>query len=74
MVAPTTGEVIAEASQLITAHHFQVWDAVIWTASRKAGARFLLSEDMHDGLELGGMTVVNPFARHMAEVLELIGR
>jgi len=73
-VAPTNAEVIAQASRLIRDHRFQVWDAVIWAASRAAGARFLLSEDMQDGLELGGLTVINPFDRDVAELLGLIGR
>ncbi|MEO7027316.1 MAG: PIN domain-containing protein [Caulobacteraceae bacterium] len=73
-LAPTTDGIFDDAAGLIRSHRFQVWDAVIWTASRAAGARFLLSEDMHDGLELGGLTAINPFKRDMAELLALIGR
>lgn len=73
-VAPTTDIIVAEATELIRAHRFQVWDAVIWAASRAAGANFLLSEDMHDGLQIGGLTVVNPFKRDMADLLEVVGR
>lgn len=73
-VAPTSEDVMDAALRLVAAHHFQVWDAVIWSASRAAGARCLFSEDMQDGLELGGLTVIDPFQRDMAELLELIGR
>lgn len=74
MFAPTTQEVVIEAGRLVLGHHLQVWDAVIWAATRAAGAHVLLSEDMHDGLRIGGLTVVNPFKRDVAEVLDLVGR
>jgi predicted nucleic acid-binding protein len=38
------------------------WDALLWATARQAGCRLLLSEDMHDGQTLGGVTIVNPFA------------
>ena len=60
------------ALRLVTAHQFQVWDAVIWAASQHTGAAVLLSEDMQDGFTLNGMTVVNPFRRSEAELARLI--
>lgn len=72
-VVPTTEAVIVEASELIRSRHFQVWDAVIWAASRVGGAGYLLSEDMHDGLEIGGLTVVNPFRRDLADLIAIVG-
>jgi predicted nucleic acid-binding protein len=61
-VAPTTNLVTAAALTLVREHHFQVWDAVIWSAARAAGAALFVSEDMQDGLVFDGMRVVNPFA------------
>lgn len=37
------------------------WDALIAAAAQTAGCRFLLSEDFQEGMELGELTVVNPF-------------
>lgn len=37
------------------------FDAVIIAVARRAGATLLLSEDMHDGLVIEGLTIVNPF-------------
>lgn len=59
--AATTMQVAKAAHRLVINHHFQVWDAVIWSAARSAGARIFLSEDMQDGLELDGLRVVDPF-------------
>lgn len=42
------------------------WDALIVAAAQTANCRFLLTEDLHDGQELGEVRVVNPF-RHSPE-------
>jgi predicted nucleic acid-binding protein len=52
---------IADAGQLCIRHNLQFFDAVIVVVARRAGATILLSEDMHDGLELDGLTLINPF-------------
>ncbi len=60
---PTT--VIADltsANRLLSKFSLQYFDALILTVARRAGATMLLSEDMHDGLEVDGIRVVNPFA------------
>ena len=58
----TTLDVLDGAYELIADHDFQVWDAVILSASSEAGATILLSEDMQDGFRWRGVTIVNPFA------------
>ena len=60
-VAPTSNLVTSRALALVRDHQFQVWDAVIWAASREAGATLFLSEDLQDGMTLDGMRAVNPF-------------
>lgn len=37
------------------------WDAAIVEAARAAGCREVLSEDLQDGEDFGGVRVVNPF-------------
>jgi predicted nucleic acid-binding protein len=70
--APTTSLVMGAALKLVRAHQFQVWDAVIFAASRAAGGTVFFSEDLQDGLSLDGMRVVNPFARSDAELVALL--
>lgn len=50
-----------KAAQISEAYDLQFFDALILTVARRAGATMLLSEDMHDGLEVDGIRVVNPF-------------
>jgi predicted nucleic acid-binding protein len=37
------------------------WDALIVAAAEHTGCRYLLTEDLQDGREFGGVLVVNPF-------------
>ncbi len=55
-------DVFEEAGALIESHDFQVWDAIILSATASAGASVLLSEDLQDGFRWRGVTVLNPFA------------
>lgn len=71
-VAPTTSVIAACALDLVRAHQFQVWDAVIWAAARAAGATIFFSEDLQDGFTLDGMRVVNPFLCSEAELQSLV--
>jgi predicted nucleic acid-binding protein len=51
-------------SALRTTERFQIsyWDAAIVEAARALGCREVLSEDLGDGQDYGGVKVVNPFA------------
>jgi predicted nucleic acid-binding protein len=44
------------------------WDALIAGAAQAAGCRYLLSEDFQEGLDLGGIRVINPFRTRLEEV------
>ncbi len=45
------------------------WDALIVAAAQVANCRFLLTEDLQDGQELGGVQVVSPFSNSPSSVL-----
>jgi predicted nucleic acid-binding protein len=70
--APTTAIGARTAAALVRAHGLQVWDAVIWSAARAAGARLFLTEDLHDGLTVEGMRVANPFVMDASELGALL--
>lgn len=40
---------------------FSFWDALIVAAARRLGCTVLLTEDLQDGQDLGGVRVRNPF-------------
>jgi predicted nucleic acid-binding protein len=67
---PTTPEVLAAAIDLATEHRLTIWDAVILAASSHAGCRILLTEDLQDGFQWGGITIINPFASPRHPILE----
>ena len=50
------------AIALQQAHGFSFWDAMIVRAALESACRTLVSNDMQDGLRLGALTIVNPFA------------
>ncbi|MFN4296337.1 MAG: PIN domain-containing protein [Brevundimonas sp.] len=54
--------------QEITNYHW--WDLLIIASASRAGCRYLLTEDMHHGHELGDLTVVNPFFAEPSELFE----
>lgn len=62
IVVDTASEILLSAADLAVEHKLQIWDAVILAAASHAGCQILLSEDMHDGFNWGGVTVVYPFA------------
>lgn len=54
-------------------HQLEYFDALIAIVARNAGAEHLLSEDMQDGFQLDGLTVINPFkSANQAIVKELL--
>lgn len=59
-----------EAMHAVRRHRLPFWDAMLWAAAREAGCRLLLSEDFQDGLAIGGLRCVNPFAAANRALLE----
>ena len=57
----TTAEDVTDAALLVEQSKLSYFDALILTVASRAGATILLSEDMHDGLEVDGLRMVNPF-------------
>jgi len=53
--------IIRKASLLREQHHLSFWDGLIVASALASSATVLYSEDMHDGLTIEGLTIVNPF-------------
>jgi predicted nucleic acid-binding protein len=72
-VFPTREAVFADvvdAMRVHREHGIQFWDGMMWSVTKRAGARFLLSEDFQDGRELEGVRFLNPLAPTNLPVLE----
>ena len=68
-VIDTDAATTLAASELAERHRLQYFDALICVVAQRGGASILFSEDMHDGLRLGMMTIVNPFAAANADIV-----
>ncbi len=66
---PTEIGDLTEAAALSAQHNLQFFDALVIAVARRAGATVLLSEDMHDGQIISGLTILNPFNEANAATL-----
>lgn len=71
-VHPAAQSDLDEALEAVAQHRLQFWDAMLWATARRAGVRYLLTEDFQDGRELSGVTFVNPFDRANDELVDRI--
>ena len=60
-VADITTEVMRAAMATRHRFHISYWDAAILEAARSLGCDAVLSEDLSDGQDYGGLRVENPF-------------
>lgn len=60
----------SDAIRAVRDYRLPFWDAMLWPTARRAGARFIISEDFQDGRVIEGVRVINPFAAHNAAAIE----
>lgn len=60
-VLPLTMELVENALMAKERWQLSYWDAAILETARASECEQLLSEDLNDGQDYGGVTVVNPF-------------
>jgi predicted nucleic acid-binding protein len=65
----TTPDAFESACVLMSAHGFDVWDAIIVAVSASSDCSLLLSEDMQDGFVWRGLTIANPFMEPLHPLL-----
>jgi predicted nucleic acid-binding protein len=68
----TSAAIMATALDIARDHQLSIWDSVVVAAADRGGCRLLLSEDMHEGFNWGGVTVTNPFAAARHPLLEAL--
>lgn len=61
-VAATDLPLMRHALQLKNRYGIAYWDAAVVAGARRLGASVLVTEDLSDGQNYGGVRVVNPFA------------
>jgi predicted nucleic acid-binding protein len=60
------------ALEAVRAHRLAFWDAMLWASARRAGVRYLLTEDLQDGFALQGVTFINPFNRQNDQLIDAV--
>jgi predicted nucleic acid-binding protein len=60
-VTAATADRLDVAMEAVARHRMSFWDAMLWATAKAAGCRLILSEDGHDGRDLDGVVLVNPF-------------
>ncbi len=60
-VAATDLSLMRHALQLKDRYGIAYWDAAVVAGARRLGASVLITEDLSDGQNYGGVRVVNPF-------------
>jgi predicted nucleic acid-binding protein len=61
------GELLGQAFEIEGRYQLNWWDCLIVAAAQSQGCALLLSEDLQDGADYGGVTVRNPFTLGVAE-------
>jgi predicted nucleic acid-binding protein len=59
--APRGAQLQEEAWRAQDAYSLSYWDALVVAAAWRAGAGFLLTEDLNAGQSYGGLVAINPF-------------
>jgi len=62
LIQDISKEVCLLASTLRERHSLSFWDSIIVATAKTAGCRFLISEDMHDGLTVDTLRIKNIFS------------
>src|SRR5262245_22253475 len=60
-VIPVTADLVVAAAAASEKYQVSHWDALILETARAAGCTVVLSEDLKDGQDYGGIRVENPF-------------
>ncbi len=60
-VAVNNGETILQAIEIEENYHISFWDAMIVSAAYFKNAAVILTEDLNEGQQIEGITIVNPF-------------
>ena len=58
---PLTMELLAKGVEIAKTYRFKFYDSLIVAAALTAGCDELLTEDLHHGQKIGGLTIRNPF-------------
>jgi len=59
--APLDWQTIVKACEIADSHRYGWWDCLMLASAVRAGCRVFFSEDLQSGVDIEGMTIVDPF-------------
>jgi predicted nucleic acid-binding protein len=62
-----SGDLLLNAREVEQRYRFGWWDSLVVAAAQLQECSLLLSEDLQDGMQAGGVTIRNPFTMRVAE-------
>jgi predicted nucleic acid-binding protein len=62
-------ETVLSARNIRTATSYSWWDCLLLASALELGCSHFLSEDLQDGHQIGGLTIINPFTHAPEEIL-----
>lgn len=65
----TDADLLESAWEVEDEYGYSWWDALIVAAALRSGARYLLTEDLQAGQDIGPLTILDPFDTAPGEVL-----
>jgi len=66
---PITPREVGRARALYRRYRYSWWDSLLLASALELGCSHFLSEDMQDGQDIEGLTIIDPFAHSPQEIL-----
>ena len=66
--SPVTLATVHQARWVKSQTRYSWWDCILIASAIELGCSHFLSEDLHDGQQIGGLAIVNPFLHQPAEI------
>ncbi|MEM6629013.1 MAG: hypothetical protein AAF694_05045 [Bacteroidota bacterium] len=63
VVAWNSCERLKKKESVYSLHKYSIWDSLILATAQSVSCTILLSEDMHNGQQIGSVTTKNPFLK-----------
>ncbi len=71
--APVSIQTVSAARSLRQATGYSWWDCLLLASALELGCSHFLSEDLQDGQEIAGLTIINPFLHAPETILGPLG-
>ena len=68
--SPVTSETVSRARVIHPRYGYSWWDSILLASALELSCTHFLSENLHDGQKVDGLTIIDPFAHSPAEFFQ----